>query len=241
MSEELDRLLAEIRAVPLPAPVRRRLEFFFSHFEFVQHGGRQFEYRTKDTVMTAGGRVSEVIEANSGADQQADLGSQTLNSLSVRSLQSLVLYAKAIAWFRGQAEVGLADVAAVLPFALRGTLLPNLTHARFDVGAEPELASDLTSWLAGLFADSNRQFDALGLAVDDPVGALLAEFDKGLDGLGAVETSQRITAIESQLHRISSAGKLYGRHFDDLAALKYLHQRYSGYLRWVQGRPGRTP
>lgn len=239
-AEQTD-MLAEIRAVPLPAPVRRRLEFFFSHFEFIQHGGRQFEYRTKDTVMTAGGRVSEVIEANTGADQQVDLGAQTLNSLSVRSLQSLILYSKAMAWFRGQPEVGLPDVAAVLPFAVRGKLLPNPTHPRFDVGAEPELASDVASWLASLFAESNRQFDALGLAVDDPVGALLAEFDKGLDGLSAIETSQRITAIEAQLHRISSAGKLYGRHFDDLAALKYLHQRYSGYLRWVQGRPGRTP
>lgn len=236
--DEQAAMLSAIRAVPLPLAVRRRLEFFFSHFEFAQHGGRQFEYRTKDTVTTAGGRVGEVIEANTGADLQVDLGAQTLNSLSVRSLQSLILYAKAIAWFRGQPEVGVADVAAVLPFALRGKLLPNPTHPRFDIGAEHELSTDVASWLASLFAESNRQFDALGLAVDDPVGALLAEFDRGLDGLSATQTSQRLTAVEAQLQAISSAGKLYGRHFDDLAALKYLHQRYSGYLRWAQGRKG---
>lgn len=231
-------MLARIRAVPLPWPVRRRLEFFFSHFEFAQHGGRQFEYRTKDTVTTAGGRVSEVIETNTGADLQVDLGAQTLNSLSVRSLQSLIKYSKAMAWFRGQPEVGLADVAAVLPFALRGKLLANPTHPRFDVGAEPELATDITSWLSSLFAESNRQFDALGLGVEDPVGALLAEFEQGLDGLGVTQTSQRLTAIEAQLQAISTSGKLYGRHFDDLTALKYLHQRYSGYLRWAQGQRG---
>ncbi len=231
---EQSAMLAQIRVVPLPAPVRRRLEFFFSHFEFAQHAGRQFEYRTKDTVATAGGRVGEVIEANTGADLQVDLGAQTLNSLSVRSLQSLILYAKAMAWFRGRPEVGVADVAAVVPFALRGKLLPNPTHPRFDVGAEPELLTDLASWLGSLFTESNRQFDALGLGVDDPVGRLLAEFDKGLAGLDAVETGRRITAIEAQLQAIASGGKLYGRHFDDLAALKYLHQRYSGYLRWVQ-------
>ena len=133
--DEQAAMLSAIRAVPLPLAVRRRLEFFFSHFEFAQHGGRQFEYRTKDTVTTAGGRVGEVIEANTGADLQVDLGAQTLNSLSVRSLQSLILYAKAIAWFRGQPEVGVADVAAVLPFALRGKLLahpppPPVRHRR---------------------------------------------------------------------------------------------------------------
>ena len=233
---EQTAMLAEIRGVPMPAAVRRRLEFFFSHFEFVQHGGRRFEYRTKDTVTTSGGRVSETIEANTGADVQVDLGSQTLNSLSVRSLQSLVLYAKAMAWFREQDEVTLDDVAAVLPFALRGKLLPNPGHPRFDVGAEPELAHDTASWLASLFTASNRQFDALGLGVEDPVGALLSEFDRGLEGLSATDTSIRITAVAAQLDAIASGGKLYGRHFDDLATLKYLHQRYSSYLRWAQGR-----
>lgn len=233
---EQSAMLAQIRAVPMPVPVRRRLEFFCSHFEFAQHAGRHFEYRTKDTVTTAGGRVSEVIDANTGADQQVDLGTQTLNSLSVRSMQSLILYAKAIAWFRGVPDVGLADVAAVLPFALRGKLLANPNHPRFDIGAEPELTTDTTTWLAELFSASNRQFDSLSLAVDDPVGTLLSQFGQGLDGLSVIETSQRITAIETQLQAIAETRKLYGRHFDDIATLKYLHQRYCGYLRWLQGR-----
>ncbi|MCU1423410.1 MAG: ATPase, partial [Microbacteriaceae bacterium] len=61
--DEQHRIAAEIRAVPVPVPVRRQLEFFSSQFEFVQHGGRRFEYRTKDTVMTGGGRVPEVIDS----------------------------------------------------------------------------------------------------------------------------------------------------------------------------------
>lgn len=231
---EQSEIRRRIRAVPIPPTVRRHLEFFFSHFEFVQHGGRRFEYRTKDTVTTAGGRVAEAIEANSGADLAADLGAQTLNGLSVRALQTLILYSKAMAWFRGTAEVSLSDVGAVVPFVLRGKLQPNLSHPRFDVGAERELATDSASWLSDLFAQSCRQFVSLGLDREDPVRDLLTQLDGGLDGVSEVEVSRRLTQVEGRIRSIASTGKLYGRDFDDLATLKYLHQRYTAYLRWVQ-------
>jgi MoxR-like ATPase len=234
--DEQTAMRAAIRAVPVPTEVRRRLEFFLSHFEFVQGGGRRFEYRTKDTVTTAGGRVAEAIEANSGADLMADLGSQTLNGLSVRALQTLIVYAKAVAWFRGRDAVSLADVAAMVPFVLRGKLLPNPTHPRFDVGVERELSTDTMSWLSDIFAESCRQYDALGRGTQDPVRDLLTQVEAGLDGVSAVEASRRLTAIEARLRAASATGKLYGRDFDDLTALKYLHQRYTAYLRWAEGR-----
>ena len=162
-----------------PAPSAARLgtppaRVLLSHFEFVQHGGRQFEYRTKDTVATGGGSVAAVIDTNTGADVQADLGAQTLTAVSVRALQTMIMYAKAMAWFRGDQEVRIDDVAAVLPFVLRGKLRPNPTHPRFETGIDVELVTDTASWLADLFAESRRQFNALGLGADDPVGALLA-------------------------------------------------------------------
>ncbi|MCU1404392.1 MAG: ATPase [Glaciihabitans sp.] len=232
-TDEQRALEAAIRAVPLPQHVRRQLEFFAGHFEFVQHGGRRFEYRTKDTVTTGGGQVPEVIDENSGADLNVDIGSQTTNSLSVRSLQTLIRYAKAMAFFRGMPEVSLDDVAAVLPFSLRGKLLPNTQHPRFDVGADRELAFDSVSWLADLFAESRRQFSALGLGGSDPVADELALLARGLEGVTGIQASQRLTAVESQIAFISRQGKLYGRHFDDLLALKYLHQRYTNYVAWL--------
>ena len=63
---------------------------------------------------------------------------------------------------------------------------------------------------------------------------LLAQLDEGLDGISAVEVSRRLTEVEAGIRRIASTGKLYGRHFDDLTTLKYLHQRYSAYLKWAQ-------
>ena len=226
-------IAAAIRAVPVPDPVRRRIEFFVSHFEFVQHGGRRFEYRTKDTAATAGIDIGEIIERNSGADLEVDPGAQTVTSISVRAILVLITYAKAIAWFRGQAEVGVDDVGAVLPFVLRGKLLPNRRHPRFDGGSDQELGLDSVSWLADLWADSNRQFSALGRDSDDPVGALLVQFDAGIDHLDAVAVAGRITMVETEIRRIADTGKLYGRDYDDLLALKYLHQRYTNYRRWL--------
>ena len=140
-------MAAEVRAIPMPATVRRRIEFFVSHFEFAQHGGRRFEYRTKDTVATAGGDVAEVIERNSGADLEVDPGAQSTTGISVRALMVLITYAKAMAWFRGVPEVTVEDVGAVLPFVLRGKLLPNPRHPRFDGEADRELGLDAVSWL----------------------------------------------------------------------------------------------
>ncbi|MFW0794338.1 AAA family ATPase [Gordonia sp. CPCC 205515] len=232
-SDEQQRLRATILAVPFPDDVRRRLEFFVSHFEFVQHGGRRFEYRTKDTVATGGGRVSEIIDANTGADLESDLGAQTLNGLSVRALTSLITYAKAIAHFRGGTSVTLADLSAILPFVLRGKLMPNHRHPRFDRAGDIELTVDHTSWLADLFATSNREFDTLGLGDGDPVAELIDRLDTGLDGLTALEVTRRITEIQVQINDISRTQKAYGRNFDDLLTLKYLHQRYTNYLQWL--------
>lgn len=227
---------AQVRAVPMPDDVRRRLAFFAGQFEFVQQGGRRFEYRTKDVVATAGSTVSDVIAENTGADLAVDAGAQTVNGLSVRALQTLITYAKAAAWFRGEPAVSLDDVRAVLPFVLRNKLRPNLTHPRFDTGADRALAHDHASWLTDLFDASQQQFATLGLDSEDRVGRLLAQFREGLDGLAALEVNRRLTAVEGEVGRISTTGKLYGRDYDDLIALKYLHQRYSNYLRWLDGR-----
>ena len=157
-----------------------------------------------------------------------------MTSISVRALQTLILYAKAMAWFRGESAVSIADVSAVLPFVLRGKVLPNAAHPRFDGGIDRELASDSIAWLGDLFEQSNRQFASLGLANGDVVGDQLALLAKGLDGLKKVDVSRRITTVESAISSIGNSRKLYGRHYDDLLALKYLHQRYSNYLRWLE-------
>ena len=97
---------ARSRAVPIPVDVRRRLEYFAVPARAarargpaarVPHQGHRAARRRRTRTCWP--------PLDTGRDQRADIGAQTLNGLSVRALQSLVAYAKAMAYFRGNAEV----------------------------------------------------------------------------------------------------------------------------------------
>lgn len=235
--EEHDRLSAEVLATPVPYAVLRRIEFFAGQFEYLERAGRQFEYRTKDTAKLAGVDPHLVQGADTGRDQLSDVGTQTLNGLSVRALQSLLTYSKAMAWFRGRDAVDVDDVRAVLPFVLHQKLAADPQSAVLGTDEGAELRTDRISWLREMFDTTCRQLEALDLERDDPVGALLAEFEAGLDGVLADEVRGRMRAVEKALDTLAAQGKVYGHLYDDALTLKYLHQRYLNYLAWLDWHP----
>ncbi|GAA3812450.1 MoxR family ATPase [Cellulomonas soli] len=232
-ADEHARLHRQVVAVPLPQPVRRRLEFFAAQLELLEPAARQLEYRTKDTARLAGVDPHDIALQDTGRDKLADIGAQTLNGLSVRALQSLILYAKAMAYFRGDAQVTLDDLRAVLPFVLHDKVQPDLESPAFDDPERGPLRTDRVSWLRDLFDTACRQYDAEGLDTDDPVGQVLAELAVGLDDLPEQEVRRRLAHIEGLLAGWQDATKLHGHVYEDALALKYAHQRYSGYLRWL--------
>ncbi|QTE30901.1 MoxR family ATPase [Pengzhenrongella sicca] len=231
---EHDQLHREVLAVRIPEPVRRRLEFFAGQLELLERAGWQFEYRTKDTARLAGIDPRQFAAADTGRDRLGDIGEQTLTGLSVRALQSLVAYSKAMAYFRGRAEVDLADLRAVLPFVLHDKVAPDLQSAPFADPARDALRADRVSWLRDLFDTACAQYDAIGLDQDDPVGVILAEVSAGLDGLTEAEVLGRTARIEQLLGSWQTGRKLYGHLYDDALVLKYAHQRYTNYLTWLR-------
>ncbi|WP_312914107.1 MoxR family ATPase [Stenotrophomonas sp.] len=234
--EEGEQMLQQIRAVEVPQDVRRRIEFFSSQFELMETAGAQFEYLTKDTVRLAGVDWAQAIAADSGRDRMKDLGCQTRNGLSVRNLMTLLMFAKALAWFRGNAAVALDDVRQVLPFVLNDKLQPDLDAPFFALPENAAYRSDRLSWLRWLLDSSNAEYDRLDLDRKDPVGELSAQFARGLDGVSERETRARLTRIERLVEERVKGRKLYGHLYDDLLKLKYLHQRYTNYLHWQQAR-----
>lgn len=233
---EGDQLLQEIRAVDVPQDVRRRIEFFSSQFELMETAGAQFEYLTKDTVRLAGTEWAQATAADSGRDRMKDLGCQTRNGLSVRNLMTLLMFAKAMAYFRGSPAVALEDVRQVLPFVLTDKLQPDLDAPFFALPENAPYRSDRLSWLRWLLDASNAEYDRLDLDRDDPVGELSAQFQRGLDGMTETETRKRLTRIERLVEERVKGRKLYGHLYDDLLKLKYLHQRYTNYLHWLRAR-----
>ena len=234
--EEGDQMLQQIRAVEVPQDVRRRIEFFSSQFELMETAGAQFEYLTKDTVRLADVDWAQAIAADSGRGRMKDLGCQTRNGLSVRNLMTLLMFAKALAWFRGNAAVALDDVRQVLPFVLNDKLQPDLDAPFFALPENAAYRSDRLSWLRWLLDSSNAEYDRLDLDRNDPVGELSAQFARGLDGVSERETRARLTRIERLVEERVKGRKLYGHLYDDLLKLKYLHQRYTNYLHWQQAR-----
>ncbi len=231
---EVDRMNREILDVKLVPGLRRRIEFFASHFEFCEQGGHQIEYRTKDTVKLAGVDLQLLMGAASGKDRVRDLGTQTRNGLSVRALMTSLVFVKAMAFFRGVRTVGFEDVRQMLPFVLHDKLAQNPDSPWFDEPGNAVFRIDRIGWLRRLFDLSCAEFDRLGRETEDPVAALEAEFEKGLEGLPEPQVRARLVRIERLLGEWSKGRKLYGHMFDDLLKLKYLHQRYTNYLKWLQ-------
>ncbi len=231
---QIDLMERTIRAVPIGWAVQRRVEFFMSQFEFSERAAVTLEYRTKYTSRLAGADPAVVAALDSGRDRLADLGCQTTNGLSVRSVTTLLVFAKALAWFRGATEVSLDDVRQILPFVLRDKLQPDPDAPIFESPGMQSMRTDPVGWLRMLFDRSCADYDRIGLDKNDPVGALLTTFDQGLEGLGKSEVKSRLVDIERNLAKLAKSGKLYGHVYDDVLTLKYLHQRYSNYLRWLE-------
>ncbi len=235
-AEQVDRMQREILAVALPPELRRRVEFFAAQFEFFEPAALQLEYQTKDTARLAGADLHGLAAQETGRDRLKDPGSQTLNGLSVRSLLTLLVFAKALAYFRGNAQVGLDDLRQILPFVLHDKLVPDTDTPYFEAAGNAALRVDRVSWIRRLFDMACAEYDRLNLDRDDPVAQMEAQFAQGLDGLAEAEVRQRLAAIERVLGQWSKGRKLYGHLYDDLIKLKYLHQRYTNYLRWLTTR-----
>jgi MoxR-like ATPase len=233
---EVDEMGVAIRAVGVPEQVRRRLEFFASQFELCETAGGQFEYMTKDTARLAGVPWSEVTAADNGRDRLKDLGCQSVNGISVRNLTTLLIYAKALAYFRGNGEVELDDLRQVLPFVLHDKLQPDPDAPFFGLPENAAYRTDRISWLRRLFDLSNDEFTRLNLEHEDEVGEMAALFAAGLDGVSERETRARLVKIEKLIGDRVKGRKLYGHLYDDLLKLKYLHQRYTNYLAWLRSQ-----
>lgn len=232
--EELDQAEKQIRAIKMPEALLKRLAFFASQFEFCEPAARQVDYMTKDTVKISGLELLDLMREETGKDRLADLGRQSLNGLSVRALMTCLAYCKAMAWFRGESEVGLEDMRQILPFVLHDKLGQNLDAAFFSSETGNAFRCDRISWIRRMIDEAFGEYDRLGRDHHDLVGDMMKEFSAGLDGLDEKTVKKRLANIEKQLKATSEERKLYGHVYDDVLTLKYLHQRYTNYLRWLR-------
>lgn len=232
-AEESERSHREIRLIPIPAVVLRRLEFFASQFEYFESAASQFEYKTKDTAKLSAIDWNQLASAESGKDKLKDVGAQTKNGMSVRSIMTTLSFVKALAYFRGSKQVELEDLRQILPFVLHDKLVQDPDCPFFEASDNAALRSDKVGWIRRMFDIACTEYDRLQLDKDDPVLALSQQFEEGLDGVTQKQVRQRLVEIERLMKSWSGSRKFYGHMYDDVLKLKYLHQRYTNYLRWL--------
>ena len=232
-ADELASAHSQILAVPIPEPLRRRIEFFAAQFDFCDLAAADLEYKSKDTIKLAQKTLAQVCADDCGRDKVKCLCSQTENGLSVRALMTLMHFCKALAWFRGQPEVSIEDVRQMLPWILHDKLVQNPRSPFFDQSGNGIFRVDKVAWIRRTFDLACEEYVRLDRDRDDAVLVEETRFSTGLDGVVEADVRTRIAEIESQLQRFAKGTKLYAHVHADVLKLKYYHQRYSNYLRWL--------
>ncbi|HEY9839946.1 MAG TPA: hypothetical protein V6D23_05810, partial [Candidatus Obscuribacterales bacterium] len=124
----------------------------------------------------------------------------------------------------------------ILPFVLHDKLIQNPEAAFFSSPENEVYRIDRISWLRRLFDASCQEYDRLDLDNHDPLRDLANEFERGLQGVTAEQVTLRLQRIEALLDSLLGEGPLTGPVYEDVLRLKYLHQRYTNYLKWLQWR-----
>jgi uncharacterized alpha-E superfamily protein len=157
------------------------------------------------------------------------LCTQTENGISARALQSILLFAKALAYFRGEEEVSIEDVHRVLPFVLFDKLRANPQSAFFQKTENQVLLVDRITWIRRLFERALAQHAAYK-EVREPVRKLQEELGAGTSGVSAADLKKRLTQVRQRLDEMLKKNELGGAVYDDLIVLKDAHARYEAEL-----------
>jgi hypothetical protein len=234
---ELDRLHAELLSVQVPRPVLRRLELFCGSLDFCQRASPSFEHKSKDTLKLAGIRLGQVCNEDCPLNKRRHVCSQVETGVSVRAYMTLLAYAKALAWFRGNAAVEVEDLRQLAPFVLHEKLTPNRQSAFFAKGHEA-LLGDKVVWIRAMFDLALEQFEALRPDDRSPVEPLLEQARQGLEGLSAKEVAARLKTLEGVFRDYQRGGELSAPVYADLMILKSLYLRYQAYRDWLARSTG---
>lgn len=237
--EELDEMRREIRAVPIPAPVLRRLEFFVGQLEFCQRASVHFEYKNKDTLRLAAIPLSQVCNEQCPLDKTKHLCAQTQQGLSVRSFQTILDLAKSMAYLRtggATPEVTIQDLRQVIPFALHEKITPNASGDFFQIDSNRPLLSDKIAWIRRMFDQALGAYDQLDRDRVDPARELADELDRGLEGVPAKTIEERMKQVQALIQKATKQGELAPYVYEDLIRLKSIYMRYQNQLLWLRGR-----
>jgi MoxR-like ATPase len=220
-AEQLDRAAEEIRSVALPADVLDALGFLLGQLDFCRRASDRLEYMNKDTLMLAGRRVGVVCTEDCPLDKLQNICAQTENGVSARACQSLLRYAKALAWFRGRDAVSAEDIRLMLPWALYDKLRPNPISAFFQRPEHQVHLFDQLSWIRQLH-DHATVVRASFEPVHRETRELCEEVRADLPTMNPAALKQSLTQLRRRMEELLKNHELNAPVHHDLLVLKQL-------------------
>jgi MoxR-like ATPase len=230
---ELETIYKEILTVTVPQPVMDRLAYFLGQLDFCRMASPQFEFKNKDTLKLSGQSVANVCTEQCPLDKKVHLCTQTENGVSVRTYQTALHFAKALAYFRGHAAVDLDDLRQIVPWVLHEKLVPNGRSAFFEGKGKAALLQDRVAWIRNLLdmaLDSYGKHEPLRKKVRVQRELL----DKGLSGVDLKTVEKRIASVTALMKDLTTKAELGGAVYEDLIHLKSMYSRYQNYAQWLK-------
>jgi MoxR-like ATPase len=220
---ELDEADHKVRAIRLPEDVLGLLGFFLGQLDFCRQASNHLDSMNKDTLRLAGRRVAHVCTEDCPLDKHLNLCSQTEGGVSPRTYQSVLHYAQALAFFRGQEEVAVEDVRQLIPWLLFDKVRVNPQSQFFQKTECKVYLTDRASWLRQIFDRALQQHAAYA-----PVRAPILQLERDLsqaDRLGTADLQRKQQEIKSKLQQLLEKHELNGPVHEDVLRLKMLHSR----------------
>ncbi|MFP2923746.1 AAA family ATPase [Pyxidicoccus sp. 3LG] len=234
---ELERAYASILEVEVPKGVLERIAYFLGQLDFCRMASPRFEFKHKDTLKLAGQTVAAVCNEQCPLDKKVHLCTQTENGVSVRAYQTILHFAKAMAFFRGHTTVELEDFRQIAPWVLHEKLVPNTRSAFFEVKGHKMLLQDRVAWIRNMFDMAMARY-GMHEPIRQKVAAMRVELDKGLSGVDLRTTEKRLAAVTVMMSDLLSKQELSGPVYEDLIHLKSMYSRYRNYATWLKENPG---
>lgn len=216
--EELDQIGKKIRAIEMPSEVLEILGFLISQLDFCQRASDTLEFQNKDTLHLAGRRLGHVCTEDCPLDKFENICTQTESGVSARAYQTIIHYAKALAFFRGKTAVSNEDIRQILPWVLHEKLKSNPQSDFFQKMENQVYQTDKVSWIRQLFDHSLKQ----RVAYQAQRQAII-ELQTNIDGLPQQELKQALQMIQQQMEKLVTKHELNAPVHNDLVLLKHLY------------------
>jgi MoxR-like ATPase len=230
---ELATIYDTILTVKVPDAVMDRMAYFLGQLDFCRMASPQFEFKNKDTLKLSGASVAQVCTEQCPLDKKVHICTQTENGVSVRTYQTVLHFAKAMAYFRGHDHVEVADLRQIMPWVLHEKLQPNPRSPFFEGKGQRALLADRVAWIRHMLdmaLESYPRHEPLRHKVRKERELL----DAGLAGVDLKAAQKRLGGVTALMKELVTKAELSGAVYEDLIHLKSMYSRYQNYVAWLR-------